>query len=327
MKKFLILIVLLACVGVYAQTENTAALKELNENLVENYKAKNYDEALKIAVRLIEINKAIYSLNSDEAAIAYINAGSIQRERKRFDLAVVNFKTAIDIYENTQKTSSENLIELYQKYALALFSDEKKDEAFSVYRKTIELAELKLGKDAKIGIKPVTELAILLALEKKFDDSDAMFVRLIQLASINFGKESVEIEEIYKTRANYIKSTLDKESVERDRKFGESISKLLGIETILNSRALKLYKPSYPPAAKLLNIWGEVKVEVEVNEKGDVIFAKAVSGHTAFHQVCEKAALKSKFQPTLVNGQPISTKGIIVYFIQRPSFVTVTPRY
>jgi TonB family protein len=327
MKKFTVTFILLACVCVYGQPDDKATLKELNLKLVESYKAKNFDEALRVAIQIIELNKAVYGLYDDEMAVAYTNAGSIQREKRKFEAAALDFKTAIDIYEKNQTIQIENLISLYQKYAFVLYLAQKKDEAISVYQKTIELAEAKIDKNAKIQIPLLVELAVIFALEKKLDDSDVMFIRATQLAAINFGKKSVQTEEIYKTRMKYIESTSEPESLERDRKFGESVAVLMDIETILNSRAIKLFKPTYPQAAKLLNIWGEVKVEVEVNEKGDVITAKAVSGHTAFHQICEKAAMKSKFSPTFVNGQPVSTKGIIVYHIERPSFVTVKPRY
>lgn len=82
---------------------------------------------------------------------------------------------------------------------------------------------------------------------------------------------------------------------------------------VLNGRAVLLFQPVYPPAAKANNIGGSVNVQVLINESGKVVSANAVSGHDLLKQTAEKAALSSKFSPTKLNGQPVKVTGIIVY--------------
>lgn len=82
---------------------------------------------------------------------------------------------------------------------------------------------------------------------------------------------------------------------------------------VLNGRAVLLFQPVYPPAAKANNIGGSVNVQVLINESGKVVSANAVSGHNLLKPTAEKAALSSKFSPTKLNGQPVKVTGIIVY--------------
>ncbi|HYP50264.1 MAG TPA: TonB family protein [Pyrinomonadaceae bacterium] len=82
---------------------------------------------------------------------------------------------------------------------------------------------------------------------------------------------------------------------------------------VINSRATSLPKPAYPPAAKAVRAGGSVNVEVTYDENGDVISAKAVSGHPLLQQAAVAAARQAKFTRTLVSGQPVKVTGIVVY--------------
>jgi TonB family protein len=67
---------------------------------------------------------------------------------------------------------------------------------------------------------------------------------------------------------------------------------------VLNGRALELPTPSYPQIAKQMRASGEVRVQVDVDERGNVISARAVSGHPLLRQSAETAARRSKIRTT-----------------------------
>lgn len=77
---------------------------------------------------------------------------------------------------------------------------------------------------------------------------------------------------------------------------------------VVNGKAISLVKP--PSVQK---ISGEVRVEVLIDEQGNIFSAKAVSGSTDLYQMSEKAALASKFSPTILSGKPVKVSGVIVY--------------
>jgi TonB family protein len=82
---------------------------------------------------------------------------------------------------------------------------------------------------------------------------------------------------------------------------------------LVSLKATSLIKPPYPPIAKAVRASGAVRVQVTVDEGGNVISASAISGHPLLKAAAEQAARESKFSPTILAGQPVKATGIIVY--------------
>lgn len=82
---------------------------------------------------------------------------------------------------------------------------------------------------------------------------------------------------------------------------------------VVNGKAINLVRPPYPAAARAVKASGSVKVQVLIDYEGNVASAVAVSGHPLLHSASVKAALASKFSPTLLEGKPVKVSGIIVY--------------
>lgn len=82
---------------------------------------------------------------------------------------------------------------------------------------------------------------------------------------------------------------------------------------VLNGTALSLPSPYYPDSARRLRMSGVVVVEVVVDETGKVISANAASGPSPLRDVAVQAALKARFSPTKLSGQPVKVSGVINY--------------
>jgi len=81
----------------------------------------------------------------------------------------------------------------------------------------------------------------------------------------------------------------------------------------LNGRALTLPQPAYPDPARRARQSGMVTVEVVVDETGRVLSATATSGPTMLREAAIQAALRAKFSPTMLSGQPVKVTGTINY--------------
>lgn len=82
---------------------------------------------------------------------------------------------------------------------------------------------------------------------------------------------------------------------------------------VVNSKATNLPKPEYPAAAQLAKAGGEVKVQVVIDEQGNVTSANVVSGHPLLRPAAENAARLAKFSPTFLSGKAVKVSGVIVY--------------
>ena len=90
------------------------------------------------------------------------------------------------------------------------------------------------------------------------------------------------------------------------------VPKVLKVSVVLNSRALSLPKPVYPPMAKVIRLQGTVSVQVLIDETGKVVSAKG-SGPPLLIPEAEKAARQARFSPTVISETPVKVSGVITY--------------
>lgn len=93
--------------------------------------------------------------------------------------------------------------------------------------------------------------------------------------------------------------------------------KVIVSDGVINGKATYLPPPPYPPTAKMVNAQGAVNVQVTIDETGEVISSRAVSGHPLLRPAAEKAAWNAKFSPTYLSKVPVKVTGIIVYNFKR----------
>ena len=96
--------------------------------------------------------------------------------------------------------------------------------------------------------------------------------------------------------------------------FGKVLPRIAGeYEWSSNGCPITLVIPIFPELAKNLKVFGSVDVEIITNEKGLVIYAKAIRGKPIFYFAAEKAACFSRFYPKKICGKRVMQKQIIVY--------------
>ncbi|HEV7744260.1 MAG TPA: TonB family protein [Pyrinomonadaceae bacterium] len=82
---------------------------------------------------------------------------------------------------------------------------------------------------------------------------------------------------------------------------------------MLNDKAISLPKPQYPQVAKAVKASGTVVIQVLVDENGNVVEARAISGHPLLQAAAAAAARSARFSPTKLNGQPVKVRGVLTY--------------
>ena len=87
---------------------------------------------------------------------------------------------------------------------------------------------------------------------------------------------------------------------------------------VMNGKAINLLVPDYPAEAKASGVEGVVVVQVLVDEQGNVIEARAISGPKLLHDPSLNAARQTKFSPTLLSGEPVKVSGVLIFNFGRP---------
>ena len=91
------------------------------------------------------------------------------------------------------------------------------------------------------------------------------------------------------------------------------VPSVLKVSRVLNSQALSLPKPNYPPLARNIRLQGSVIVQVLIDESGKVLSATVTSGHPLFSAEAQRAAMQARFSPTLIGDTPVKVSGVITY--------------
>jgi TonB family protein len=82
---------------------------------------------------------------------------------------------------------------------------------------------------------------------------------------------------------------------------------------VLQGSATKRVEPAYPPLAKAAQVSGAVVVEVTIDEEGNVISARPISGHPLLKDASVAAARGWTFAPTMLEGVPVKVIGTITF--------------
>lgn len=83
--------------------------------------------------------------------------------------------------------------------------------------------------------------------------------------------------------------------------------------SVLYKSAIRRVVPVYPPKAKKSRIVGLTTVEILINEEGDVLWARGVSGHEFFKEAVVAAVRGWKFPPFTVRGRPVRVIGLLTF--------------
>lgn len=81
----------------------------------------------------------------------------------------------------------------------------------------------------------------------------------------------------------------------------------------LVSYATRQSPPTYPPAAKTVRATGVVKVEVTIDENGEVAEIGKTSGHAMLQAAAKDAVRKWRFKPFTRDGQPVRANGYVSF--------------
>jgi protein TonB len=75
-------------------------------------------------------------------------------------------------------------------------------------------------------------------------------------------------------------------------------------------------QPEYPPLARQAHIQGQVQIDAVLDEQGNVVEMKVVSGPPLLYQAALDALKKWKYEPTYLNDRPIAVQMIVTITFQ-----------
>ena len=303
------------------QEQESPELKEaieLTNSLVKLFNQGKYDEALPLAKRALQIREKLLPRTDARVSNALVNLAEVYLAKQDYNSAKQNFDRALSIQEERFGPTHEKLGLTLDRLAVLYHYLGNMDKAEVMYQRALEVREKAFGPENVMVAEPLFSLARFYRYQRDFDRAFASYKRVVNIYGKVSGITSAEFERASKglmclsyesENKAYLKEAEMMQSV-----LNTPLLQSLEPYEVLNGKAVKLAKPEYPPAARSFGVFGKVIVLVEIDETGKVISASDMcQGSPYLIESCIKAALKSRFTPTLVSGVPSKAKGVIQY--------------
>lgn len=248
--------------------------------------------------------------------VLYQKQADAHMVKGEYDLAIANYNKVIQL----NPKSSES----YLSRGLSYFNKKSYEQAVSDYNKAIELDPKepiayfnRAGSYEKLGNaqNAIADYQKTVELDNSNETAKNALKRLQdEQAKAELAKaEQAKIEQIKLNTAKTVSPTQPQPQTKTDVEAPNEQSQIVSLGQINPEQAVKMVTPTYSPGARSMNLSGQVVVQVDIDEEGDVTSAKAVSGAGLLRASSEEAARRSKFKPVTKNGTPVKASGYIVY--------------
>ncbi|HEU4931905.1 MAG TPA: TonB family protein [Pyrinomonadaceae bacterium] len=305
------------------QSPELKEASDLSLSVVKLFKEGKFDEAIPLAKRALEIRERLLPTGDPMVLTALGNLGNLYNAKGDYRAAKKSFDRLLALQEQQFGPTDVKLASTLDLLAVLHYRERNVSKAEETYQRALALRENAFGPDHVEVANSLFALAHLYRLSSKYEPALNAYRRSLSIYSRAKG---VELAAYERARAGMTCLAYETEKKEIFNEIN-ALPKLLvpGIdlpkpEDILNGKALDLPKPEYPPDARARRLFGTVVIRVEINEEGKVFGARDLcQGPPFLSEAAVNSAMKARFTPTLLYGQPIKVTGAIVYhFRDRP---------
>jgi TonB family protein len=302
------------------QSPDVIKSNELNAAAVKLFEEGKYDEALPLETQAMELREKALG-DSDPTLIPLLTNLGEMFKRKDQAQAGNYFKRALKLAENSYGHDDLRITPIIDTLAFVEYELKHTTTSEDLFARSLKIKEARLGAQDPQIADTAFNLGEIYTELANYKAAAPLFSRAITIWE-GAGEQARQSLLKALERQVLVFTALGK-SAEADKlqiriaelSTSSSATRVIDVG-VLNGKALALITPVYPEAAISDRASGQVKVEVLIDETGKVISAKALNGtrlHPALVSAAEKAALKSRFTPTLVSGQAVRVHGIIIY--------------
>jgi TonB family protein len=305
-----------------AQQSVTTEVNELSVSVAKLFREGKFDEALPPAEKAVKLAEANGLFEKNLAINTLVNLAEVYIAKNRHGDAAELYEKAIGLYEKSPTASNKNsLAASAERLAFIQVKRNNFERAEKNYLKALAIREQVHGVESPQLINILLATGDFIRYIGKPDKAEAYFLRAVKISDQTYKPEDDEYGKVYSKYQCFVHQWklqdadeyLKKFAATRDVKYPKPENPKIINGGVINGKALNLARPEYPDEAKAIRASGVVQVEVLINESGQVVSAKTTCGYDVFAKVAERAALKSKFSTTTLNGEPVKVSGTIVY--------------
>ena len=333
MMRAVLLMFLLSMVPNFASAQEPDIAK-LKSELRAQFGSGKYDEALKVADLIVDAVVVKHGKDSVEAARAWADKGTVLAAKGDAKRSLEALDKAADAYEKQKdlsKTDAASYASVLERIGAAKMQTDIL-AAENVFKRALQLRETAHGPDSPETAVGHAALANVRFWQREYKDAAYYFGHALEIIAKNPKANRDDLTLIYhRARCSLRKAKLDDAAEGLKMQYADAaeFASLGGSPDaprtprsinagVVNGKAISLVKPRFPAEARADNAEGTVKVDVLIDEKGDVVSACASPNvHAALGEASEVASYASKFSPTKLAGNPVKVTGVITYNFRR----------
>jgi TonB family protein len=301
-----------------SQTPELVESQELTAKVLKLYSEWNYDEALPLAKRALELRETALGRNHRELVPLLLNLGELYKVKQRISDAHSCFERALQISEKAFGADDLRVAGILDRLAYITYAQRDERKAENLFARSLAIRERSAGPESPELAKTAFALGELYRFRRDYSKAEPLYQRVIRIREKIGQKDDPEL---LKALQGYLIVLFGQNKTDEAGQVQKRIVELVGDNGpiqggVLNGRAIALAVPAYPAEARSSHAGGQVRVQVTIDETGRVIEAKGVnvSGmHWALITAAENAARRSRFTPTMMSGIPVKVNGVIIY--------------
>ena len=308
-----------------AQSDNAKAAElaeasRLSAQMVELYNKKQYDEAIQLARRALEIRER--ALGRDNALVgdSLQNLASLYLAKRNYGEALSLYKRALAILEKADGPDQARLANTLDNMGWLYYADRNLSKAEETFQRALATREKALGPNHLDVAFSLQRLAEFYQNSGNYRKAVDYYKRALAGKEKALGPDHKEVGELaMKCACALLQNREPKEAIGMRMRAYMILNRPAGdpdrvLGSVIQGRATLRVEPEYPVAAKRAGIAGAVVIEVTVDENGKVIKAQSLCGHEILAGAALEAARKWRFSPTQLNGQPVKVIGTIEFY-------------
>jgi TonB family protein len=316
------LLICLLAPPILGQTSDNAAgsdeARKLNKQAVASYEEGKYEEAIKLQKQALALWEKEVGKEHTLILIGSTNLADMYRAHQRYKDAADAYQRGLNVGEKLLGPEHPDLVVLMIKLGWMRYGNAQVGEAEALFKRAVAVRE-KQGADDVGVAEPLLSLAAFYQKIRRPAAAVPIYQRVIAVQERHFGPEGAPLVETLEQCACALRedkklfeaNEMTQRAVQIEGKTGQSF--IISKDGVLTGEAIHKAQPLYPPEAKYKRISGLVSIKIEIDEAGAVTDAKIICGGGLLAAVSREAALKWRFKPNTLNGQPIKGKGVLIF--------------
>jgi TonB family protein len=293
----------------------------LSVQVVKYYKEGNYDAALPLARRAVELREKALGREHTLVGDALVNLASIYIGKQKFGDAESSFERGLDIYAKAYGAENPKLSGILENLGWLKFANRDYGKAEDFMQRALAIKEKAFGENSKEVSQSLVSLGLMKQRLRRYAEAVPFYQRAFDAREKVSGADSKELADLAQKCSCALKLNKQHQESEEYAQRAREIRSPEGAGAnvvrrnggVLAGSATHREQPGYPIEAKRAAVSGAVIVEVTVDETGKVIQSRVLCGDELLSYSAEQAARKWRFTPTLLSGVPVKVVGTITF--------------